>query len=88
MTKMNRRQLLTWSGAAVGVTAVGAAGMQAWSGDDPAALPPPVSGLPPRQHAWDSVMARDEHGNTKAARVPARADRSLSLLPERREALL
>jgi hypothetical protein len=32
------------------------------------ALGPQPAGLPPRQHAWDATLARDEHGNAVAPR--------------------
>jgi hypothetical protein len=69
MTEMNRRRLLAWSGAAVGVAAAGAGGLLTWTREAPITLPPPVSGLPPRQHAWEGALRRDQDGNAEAARA-------------------
>lgn len=66
MTELHRRRLLAWCGAA-GVAAAGAGGLLAWTRDTKIALPPPPTGLPPRQHAWEEVLPRDAHGNTEAA---------------------
>lgn len=64
--RLTRRQLLLGGGAATGAAGVGAV-VALTGGDDPGeaatgALPPPaVRGA--RQHAWDAVQRRDEHGN-------------------------
>lgn len=64
--RVTRRRLLL-GGAAAGTAGVGAAVAAATGGpapeDGPAGpLPAPVT-RDPRQHAWDAVLRRDEHGN-------------------------
>jgi len=67
--RFTRRRFI---GAAAGLLAAGGAGAlleRAAAGDDggvPLGTQP--AGLPPRQHAWETTLATDEHGNAIAPR--------------------
>lgn len=65
--RLTRRVALTAAGTAGAAAVAGAVALRG-TRDGGAARPaeptvPPVPGLPAAQHAWDHVLARDEHGN-------------------------
>ncbi|WP_249011071.1 hypothetical protein [Conexibacter sp. DBS9H8] len=77
---LSRRRFLTGAGVAAGAVITGAAIDGCATTSAPAAavlprvtLPPPVPGLPVRQHAWNATLHTDRYGNA----LPPRFDRLL-----------